>query len=562
MLRRLTIRSFTLIDEIDLEFDGGMTVLLGETGAGKSIIIDALAAAMGERVSADLVRQGARKAVIEATFDVSQRPAASEFVSSHELSWEAPEVVLRREIAAAGPSRCFINDTPVQSTLTRQLASMLVDVHGQHDTLGLMSPSTHLDAYDAFALTDAAALRAAMAERYHTLSSASLRIEDLRRRAREADADRARLQFIHDEIAAINPTPGEDTDIAMELRRIEAGEHVLGLAVNVRERLYSGDPSAYDLIRNAVESVRHLQQYDAHMESVASDLESALIVCKEAAASAAILADADDRDPQRLEDMRQRHAALQRLIRKYGSLENAVERLEAVARDLHEVEHLDEALADAEREHAIALSAANDLAATLGQQRRASSEVFASLINASLHEMGMPVAAVRLDVTPRELGPTGADGVEILFAANSGEPLRPLAKIASGGELSRVMLAIKRALLERIPTGTVVLDEIDTGISGRVARTVGVIMQQLAQRLQLVCITHLAQIASLADNFVRVTKSSLGDRTSVTAVRIDSAEAHRDVAMLLSGADVTETSLNGAKELMQRFSPKTARKAG
>ncbi len=561
MLRRLTIRSFTLIDEIDLEFDGGMTVLLGETGAGKSIIIDALAAAMGERVSADLVRQGARKAVIEATFDISRRPAASEFISSHELSWEAPEVVLRREIAAQGASRSFINDTPVQSTITRQLASMLVDVHGQHDTLGLMSPSTHLDAFDAFALTDAPGLRSLMSERYQTLSRAARQVEDLRQRARDADADRARLQFIHDEIASIGPTPGEDTEIAMELRRIEAGEHVVGLAVSVRERLYAGDPSAYDLIRSAIESVRQLQQFDVNMQSVALDLESALIVCKEAAASAAILADADDRDPQRLEDMRQRHASLQRLIRKYGSLEHAVERLEAVARDLHEVEHLDDALADAEREHALALSAASELAATLCQQRRAGSESFATLVNASLHEMGMPAASVRLDITPRELGPTGADGVEILFAANSGEPLRPLAKIASGGELSRVMLAIKRALLERIPTGTVVLDEIDTGISGRVARTVGMIMQQLAQRLQLVCITHLAQIASLADNFIRVTKSSSGDRTSVTAVRIGSAEAQRDVAMLLSGADVTETSLNGAKELMQRSSPKTARKA-
>lgn len=562
MLRRLTIRSFTLIDAIDLEFDGGMTVLLGETGAGKSIIIDALAAAMGDRVSTDIVRQGSRKAIIEATFDLSQRPAARTFIDSHGLTWDSPEVLLRREIPASGASRCFINDTPVQSSTTRELASLLVDVHGQHDTHGLMSPSAHLDAYDAFALTDATSLRSAMVQRWQDLTSARDRIDELRRRSREADADRARLQFIHDEIASVGPTPGEDADIAMELRRIEAGEHVVQLAVSVREQLYSGDPSAYDLIRGAVDAVRQLREFDPLMDGIATDLESALIICKEAAASAAVLADADDRDPQRLDDLRQRHVAVQRLIRKYGSLELAIERLEAVARELHEIEHVEDALLEAERDLAVAQAAAVEVAGTLTRERSQHVEAFEAAINSSLHEMGMPAALVRLDIRLRDLGPTGSDAVEFLFAANSGEPFRPLAKIASGGELSRVMLALKRALLERIPTGTVVLDEIDTGISGRVARTVGLVMQQLAQRLQLVCITHLAQIASLADNFVRVTKTSSDGRTSISAVRIEPSEAQHDVAMLLSGSNVTETALLGARELMQRPSGKATRKAG
>ena len=562
MLRRLTIRSFTLIDEVDLDFDDGMTVLLGETGAGKSIIIDALAAAMGERVSPELVRQGARKAVVEATFDISQRPAAAAFINANGLSWDAPEVLLRREIPASGASRCFVNDSPMQSSQVRELASLLIDVHGQHDTHGLMSPSTHLDAYDAFALDAGGHLRTAMAERWQELSSIRRRIDELRRRAVDADADRARLHFIHDEIALINPTPGEDADIALELRRIEASEHVVVLANSVRERLYSADPSAYDLIRSAIEAVSQLREFDPQMESVASDLESALIICKEAAASASELADFDDRDPQRLEDMRQRHVALQRLIRKYGSLQNAVDRLEAVARELHEIENLDDVLAESEQELSSALSEARDVAEKLTQQRRSSIQAFESTINDSLHEMGMPAALVRLDMQSCDLGPTGSDHVEFLFAANSGEPLRPLAKIASGGELSRVMLAVKRALFERIPAGTVVLDEIDTGISGRVARTVGVVMQQLARRQQLICITHLAQIASLADNFVRVSKSASDDRTTISARRIDQAEAQHDVAMLLSGSDVTATALSGARELMQRPAVKTSRKAG
>lgn len=551
VLRRLTIRSFALIDSIDLEFHPGMTVLLGETGAGKSIIIDALSAAMGERVSSDLVRKGARKSVVEATFDVVRESSAAEFIQQHELDWESDELVLRREIPSNGASRCFVNDTPAQATVVRQLSSLLIDVHGQHDTHGLMSASNHLEAFDAYALTSADT-RSLMTMRWSELSQACKRRDELLRRSLDADADRARLQFIHDEIAGVGPQPDEDDRISADLRRFEAGEHVVSLATTVQQYLYSSDASAYDQLRQALEAVRELRRYDPTMEGVGTELESALIICKEAAASVGTLADSDDRDPQRLEELRQRQAALQRLARKYGSLDLAIAKLQAVTHELHEVENLEEVLRDADLFVQNAEQLARSHAESISSQRHAAASGFAEHVIGSLLEMGMPSARFEVALQPSDLGPTGCDHVEFLFAANPGEPPRPLARIASGGELSRVMLALKRALLQRIPTGTVVLDEIDTGISGRVARTVGQVMQQISISQQVICITHLAQIASLSDHFIRVTKSADNGSTTVTASSIEAHQAQMDVAQLISGTDVTDASLAGAQELMQR----------
>lgn len=551
MLRRLTIKSFALIDSIDLEFHPGMTVLLGETGAGKSIIIDALSAAMGERVSSDLVRKGARKSIVEATFDVARGSSAAEFIRLHELDWDSDELVLRREIPCSGTSRCFVNDTPAQAAMLRQLSSLLIDVHGQHDTHGLMSPANHLDAFDAYALGSDEA-RSLMTMRWNEVSQARRRRDDLLRRSLDADADRARLQFIHDEIASVGPQPEEDELISADLRRIEAGEHVVSTATSVQQNLYSGDSSAYDLVRRALDSVRELRQYDPTMEGVATELESALIICKEAAASVGALADSDDRDPQRLEEMRLRQASLQRLVRKYGSLDQAITRLEIVASELRDVENLEETLREADLLVQNAEQLARSHADSISSQRRETASAFAEHVSSSLSEMGMPSARFEVSLQTAELGPTGYDHVEFLFGANPGEPTRPLARIASGGELSRVMLALKRTLLQRIPAGTVVLDEIDTGISGRVARTVGQVMQQISTRQQVICITHLAQIASLSDHFIRVTKLAENGSTTVMAAVIGKEEAQVDVAQLISGTDVTNAALAGAQELMKR----------
>lgn len=548
MLRRLSIRSFALIDAIDLEIDDGMTVLLGETGAGKSIIIDALAAALGERIAADSLRTGSKKAVLEATFDTTSLPEVKRLLTEHDLLWDSEDLVLRRELTASGTSRCFVNDTPAQVSVVRDIATHLIDFHGQHDTHGLLNTARHRTVLDGFALApkDLAEMSAA----WLTFSRAQEQLSVIKTKARTADADRARLEFIAKEITSTAPTPDEDIQIEADLLRAESSEQVIVLASTVRDALYAGDISAYDLIQQARESLRHLIPYHNDLRQALEDLEGALITCKETAASVAPFTEPEDFSPERLEELRQRQVLLQRLIRKYGTLQAAIDESSRVSQELTLLENLDSAVTDAESRVAESLSTAEAVAKKLSKLRHKSAPALSVAISDALAEMGMPSATFNVQIETDALGPFGSDRIEFTFTSNVGEPLRSLSKAASGGELSRVMLAIKRALASHSNMGTMVFDEIDTGISGRVARTVGEVMKGLSSQQQILCITHLAQIASLANNFVRVTKSETAGSTVVSAESIDEARALVEIAKLLSGSEVTDVSISGAKELM------------
>ena len=548
MLRRLHISNFALIESIDLTIDGGMTVLLGETGAGKSIIIDALAAALGERLPSDSLRSGAKKAVIEAVFHVAPTHPARGCIARHELDWEAEDIILRRELTASGTSRCFVNDTPTQANVVREIAVELIDFHGQHDTHGLLDAETHRTILDMAALSDDDRLR--MRDRWLDLRHCTAELAHLQERARTADAERARLAFIVDEISQIAPQPGEDELIAAELRRAESQEQVVGFARTVRDALYAGDTSAYDAIQSALTALRHLLPFQPDLDGAISDLESARVSCKESAASVGHLADGEDFSPERLESLRQRQLLLQRLVRKYGSLTAACEQLDAARQELLQLDSVDDALQTAEQARRDAQHSAEHQASVLHALRVNQSAPLATAVADVLVTMGMPSAVFHVSITPGELGISGSDGVEFMFSSNAGEPTRGLGKVASGGELSRVMLALKRALAQQASHGTMVFDEIDTGISGRVARTVGEVMKTLAASHQILCITHLAQIASLADHFVQVTKTETDGQTTVRAQSLDADQALVEVAKLLSGEHITDTSLSGARELM------------
>jgi len=550
MLKRLTIQSFALIDHVELELSKGLTVFLGETGAGKSIVIDALAIALGERASAEIVRKGHKKAIVEATFsDVSDQ--LREMLVEHDLIWDNPDVVIRREVSSSGTSRCFVNDTPAQLPVVRELSAFLIDFHGQHDTHGLLAARSHRDILDKFAGTFSE-IRLEMKSAYEQLRLCEEDLASIRKRAQDADADRVRLNFLRDEIASIAPHLGEDVRLSEDLRRAEAQEHVLAAALRARDVLYAADRSAYDLLREAKELVRGLCSYDSSLSSAAEDIESALIICKEIAGAVAPLADPDSASPERIDEMRARLAQLQRLIRKYGSLQTALEQQDLVAQELNILENLDDEITNRQMLLGKLRDRAEQVAGNLNTQRTASAKVLSTEIQSSLQEMGMPATTFIVELSPAALGPTGADNIEFFFSSNPGEPPRQLSKVASGGELSRVMLSIKRSLSAASSYGTMVFDEIDTGISGRIARIVGDVMKQISTSQQIVCITHLPQIASLADAFVRITKSSKADVTLVEAQMISSDEALIEVAKLLSGDDVSDISLSGARELMSK----------
>lgn len=548
MLRRLTINAFALIEHIDLEFDKGLTVLLGETGAGKSIIIDALSIALGQRCSSEVVRTGSKKSVVEATFsDVP--PEVRVLLDRHDLQWEFDELVMRREISAAGTSRCFINDTPTQLPAVREIAALLIDFHGQHDTHGLLSTSSHRDILDRYT-SSAEQLRIEMKQHWDNYQNSARQLQDMQDRARNADADRVRLSFLKDEILAIDPFPNEDHEIAQELRRAEAHEHVYGLAANVRDALYASERSAYDVIRESRDRLKELQTYDQSLESAVTDLETALIACKEVAGSIAHLADPDSNSPERLEYLRQRSVQLQRIVRKYGTLEEAIATSERLAQDLGQLETLDDDIASVQQAVEAAHSRAKQTASKLRNARLKGAATFAESVEAGVKLMGMSSTRFSIVVDEHALGPTGSDTVEFLVSSNPGDPPRPINKIASGGELSRIMLSVKRSLSAGSMYGTMMFDEIDTGISGRIARTVGDVMKSLSASHQIIAITHLPQIASLADCFIRVSKSSGEQSTVVTACSIDQNEALIEVAKLISGEDVSDVSISGARELM------------
>lgn len=558
MLRRLTISNFALIDSIDLTIDDGMTVLLGETGAGKSIIIDALAAALGERLPSDSLRNGAKKAVIEATFNIPSTHPVRSTIQRNDLDWDDDAIILRRELTASGTSRCFVNDTPAQASIVREIATELIDFHGQHDTHGLLDAATHRTILDMVALSEEE--RAQMRQAWSAYRDAENELARTQERARTADADRARLAFIIDEISSVTPRLGEDDDIGAELRRAESQEAVVAHARAVRDALYAGDSSAYDHIQTALTALRSLLPFQPDLDGTIQDLEIARVSCKESAATVAHLADGEDFSPERLESLRQRQLVLQRLVRKYGSLTNACDELQKAELSASQLDNVDELLASAEAVCARTRSEAEHCARHLHDLRSSHTTALASTVEEVLISMGMPSAVFQATLSPAALSAAGSDTVEFMFSSNAGEPPRALGKVASGGELSRVMLALKRALAQHASHGTMVFDEIDTGISGRVARTVGEVMKALSASHQILCITHLAQIASLADHFIQVTKLEEHDQTTVRAQVLDAEQALIEVAKLLSGEHITDTSLSGARELMTaRPKPKPAR---
>lgn len=547
MLRHLSIREFALIEHVECDFDRGMTVLLGETGAGKSIIIDALAAALGERLSTDHLRAGARKAVVEATFDAAD-DALLELLREHDLSWDQPDIVFRRELLASGTSRCFVNDTPTQAGVVRRLAEHLLDFHGQHDTHGLLHPSRHVDILDAAGGLSAKA--SGMTSAWADVLRARHALDALRARAATADDDRARHAFALEEIDRIAPQPAEDEEIAAELRRAESSEMVVHHASALRDALYAGDASAYDRLNEARQHLDALAPFAPALERYRAEIDAALTSCEEAAKEIAPFADPEDFSPERLEELRTRLMLLQRLVRKHGSIDAARAEADRLRDALHTVEHLDESLAEAERALADATKAATTLAKALSGKRVSAAAALADHVTDALQAMGMPAAVFTVQRDACDLGAHGVDRIEFLFSSNAGESPRPLSKVASGGELSRVMLAIKRAMASTGAVGTMVFDEIDTGISGRVARHVGDVMKDLADRHQILCITHLPQIASLAERIIRVTKTERQGTTTVHAEAVHGDDAVLEIARLLSGVTVTDAALDSARELM------------
>lgn len=559
MLRFLRIRNLAVIESVEVEFEPGFNVLTGETGAGKSILVEAVGLLLGARASADLVRTGEPQAAIEAIFE---DPSSSLGASGREL-------IVRREITNQGRSRSFINGALATAGALRELSQRLVELHGQHEHQSLLDPVTHLPLLDAFAGLQPNAERVASA--WHVVRTLREQLDRSRMDAREKTARLDLIAFQLGEIEKAAPRPGEDEELASLKQVLASAERVRRLCEESYGSLYESDHAILAALGGVWKRVSELAtiepRFAPHLEAregIKSQLEDLAFFLRR-------YADGVDASPARLQEVDDRLAMLERLKRKHGpTLQDVIDTGSALGRERDLLTGAGEASEDLERELASATEAFLASARTLSQLRRGNAGTFATQLEGLLAELAMPRTRFEVRFNAGEAGEQawserGIDDAEFFVSPNPGEDLRPLARIVSGGELSRVMLALKTLGLSRghpASSKTLIFDEVDAGIGGRVADVVGSRLRALGDDFQVLCITHLPQIAARATTQFRIDKVLRGSRTLTSVTRLDEEGRIEEIARMIAGASVTEPVRASARELLSTGASSSAALGG
>lgn len=562
MLIELRAENYAVIDHAIAVFGPGLNLLTGETGAGKSILVDALALLMGGKSSAEVVRHGAEKAVVSCVFEAT--PGAESILEENGIDVEGAEIILRREILSTGKGRVFVNNQPATVAVLKALAPELALVHAQSETLSSFDQSQQRILLDRFGSISTEAVEAAHAR----WKQASEKLKELL----EGEQDRLRMvdlwNYQRKEIESARLEPGEDEALETEKRVLANAEKLYSAAMGGFEQLYEGGISAEVCLRGALKHVEELSRYDAKFAEACQQLESVRAIVGDVSGSLRDYAESINASPERLAEIEDRLAILDRLKRKYGkTVEEIIAFGEDVANRLAEVEDRDEVLKTLRAEVEQAAAAYRKAASALSTIREGAAERLAKTAESQMNSLAMKVK-FEIDVrSPEEQAAEeetshwtahGWDEVEYRIATNAGEPLKPLHEIASGGEMSRVMLALKVAVEEtssksrkKTPTPrTLVFDEIDIGIGGRAAEAVGQKLKALSRGQQILCVTHLPQIAAFADQHFLIDKRETGGRTKTQIRLLDQRASTHEVARMLSGATVTETSLQHAAQMI------------
>jgi DNA repair protein RecN (Recombination protein N) len=551
MLTELRIRDYAVIDRLAITLGPGLNALTGETGAGKSIIVGALSLLLGARANADVVRVGAERAEIEGVFDVEGNDAVHDVLVQHGLEPEDGLLILRREIAAGGRGRVWVNGAAATVSLLGELGAYLVDLHGQHEHQSLLQPRQQralLDAWsDALALADAVRREHERVRAAHT----SLAELDARVRASEQRADFLRFQL--EEIDKAKLKPGEEEELEAEAHRLEHAGELAGLAESLHAELYATETSVAARLTEVRRMLEQLVRIDPALGDWQETVQNALYGLEELGREMGGYASGVEHDPARLDELRRRQDTLFRLKRKYGpDLEDVIATADAARAELGALDSSALDRNQLERELAAATDALAGAAKKLSAARAKGGAKLAAEIGAVLPELGMAAARFNIELTPLPaVGASGAEDVEFRIAVNAGFDPRPLARVASGGELSRVMLALKTSLarLDGIPT--LIFDEVDAGIGGRVANQVGEKLARVASHHQVFVITHLPQIASRADHHLLVQKVDRGGVTATTVEPLTGDLRVHELARLLGGDPESGVSLDHARELLQ-----------
>lgn len=549
MLDRLYIENIAVIEQTEVCFDGGFNVLTGETGAGKSIIIDSINAVLGGRTSRELIRTGAAKAFVSAEFSNVRSELCAK---AEELGFSADDrtLILSREIKPDGKTSCRINGRPATVAQLRQIGSQLINIHGQHETTALLDPETHIGYVDALAENSE------ILERYRVVFKELCAIRSKLNSINENEQEKARqadmLRYQIDELESARIVPGEYDELCRQrsiyrnfenindaltaahdcLRGDEESSGACEAVCTAREQL----DSISDVLSSSAELYKRLTDVSYELEDIAEEIRNEL--------------NSIEFDPEALDEAESRLAVLEKLFKKYGDEEASLKYLEEIQEKLSSIENSDELKEKLKNEFADKLKIAKSIAGELTETRRNAGKQLCSRVTAELAYLDMPSVTLQVDIKEKPLSLDGRDSLELLISTNAGEPPKPLSKIASGGELSRIMLAFKTVLADKDSIDTLIFDEIDTGISGKASQKVGQKLKDVSLVRQIICVTHSAQIAAKGSNHMLIKKSVSDGRTRTAVTSLDREGRRSELARIIGGDNVTDSVLNAAEEMM------------
>ena len=553
MLKKLDIRNFTLIDHLEMALYPGFSVITGETGAGKSIVIGAIGLLLGNRADAKQVKRGCDKCIIEATFDLSiyHSDVLKDFFEDNDLDYEPEECLLRREVNANGKSRAFINDSPVTLALMRELGEQLIDVHSQHQNLLLSKEDFQLNVVDIIARDrqQLADYRAAFAE----YRSAQRRLEELREQIATSRDNEDFLRFQQKELSEANLASGEQEQLEQEAELMSHAEDIKRALHEADYGLSGDDTGIVNLTRSIAAQLRSVADVYPEAQELAERLESCFVELKDISQEIASKVDDVEYDPQRFNLITQRLDTIYTLQQKFHvqTVDELLDRLNGINAQLDNIDNSDEELQELERSveklHAVCV----EKAVVLTDMRRKSAMVVEQELSKLLVPLGIPKVRFKVEVSPADLSTNGADKVMFLFSANSSTDMQPVSQVASGGEIARVMLSLKAMISKAIGLPTIIFDEIDTGVSGRVAEQMAHIMRDMGKaNRQVLCITHLPQIAAAGSTHYKVAKQETEHGTVSTMTQLSDEQRITEIAQMLSGSDVSQAAVDNAKSLL------------
>ena len=565
MLKSFEVKDYALIEHISVEFGSGLNIITGETGAGKSILIDAMSLLLGERASTEVVRKGAQKSFVEGIFDVKENKKVKSLLEENEIEF-LDELIVRREISLKGSNRCFINDTPVNLKLIKEIGNLLVDLHGQHEHQSLLRTETHIDYLDEFG--DYQNLLAQYKNVYSELLNKEKELKDFQGKEGSIQEKKDFYAFQIKEIDNVSPQENEDETIIEELKILENSEKLSTLTSEIYQLLYESESSIQSSLSRVKSLIQKLNDIDKSFSDIANESESALAQIQDISTFVRNYNSKISLDQEEVESKRERLGSINLLKKKYGgSVKAILEYRKKIGEEFELAENFSGKINELTKHINELQKKAGTLAKELSKKREQAAKLVKKGIEETLKELGIQTpqfkteikniqseinSGVLIDGKHFKATSKGIDEMEFFISTNPGEDLKPLAKVASGGEVSRIMLALKSTLAKTDKLPLLIFDEIDVGVSGKIAQKVGRALKNLSLFHQVISITHLPQIASLADNHFSIEKIAHNERVTSSIKKLPQSERITEVARLLSGEKITEASLKSARELISQ----------